>query len=59
VDYNTKNVLNSHYTCKTEKISSNHAKDIIDLSLENEFKPLGIHYVHEKRVVASEKFDLV
>lgn len=59
VDYNSRTVLNSHYTCKTEKISENHNKEIIDLSLENEKRPLGIHYTHEKNAKASEKLDYV
>lgn len=59
VDYNSRNVLNSHYTCKTERISENHNKEIIDLSLENEKRPLGIHYTHEMNKNPNEKLDYV
>lgn len=59
VDYNSKTVLNSHYTCKTEQISANHDKEIIDLSIENEKRPLGIHYTHEKNKRPSDNFDFV
>lgn len=59
VDYNSRTVLNSHYTCKTEKISENHNKEIIDLSLENEKRPLGIHYTHEKNLNIEKNLDYV
>jgi hypothetical protein len=59
VDYNSRTILNSHYTCKTERISANHNKEIIDLSLENEKRPLGIHYTHEMNKNPNEKLDYV
>ena len=59
MDYNSRTVLNSHYTCKTEQISANHNKEIIDLSLENEKRPLGIHYTHEMNKNPNEKLDYV
>lgn len=59
VEYNAKNVLNSTYTCRTEKIGSGQVKDVIDLSIENEMRPIGIHYTHEKRKRPAQKFDYV
>ncbi len=45
VEYNKKNVLTSTYTCKTEK-TNNNSKKVIDLSLQNELLPIGMHYSH-------------
>jgi hypothetical protein len=35
VEYNSKNILNSHYTCKTEKITKSESKDVINLKVDN------------------------
>lgn len=59
VEYNGENILSSHYTSKMEKVSNNHQKEIIDLSVENQIRPLGIHYTHEKNRNPSENFDFV
>lgn len=59
MEYNDKNILNSTYTCKTEKIGSGQTKDVVDLSLENEMRPIGIHYTHEKKIRPAQKFDYV
>ena len=59
VEYNNKNFINSHYTCKTEKISENDSKDVINLTLENEMRPLGIYYTHQKKLVIEDKSDFV
>lgn len=59
VDYNATNIINSQYTCKTEKIGDNDTKDVINLTVENEIKPLGIHYTHHKKVDKASKIDLV
>lgn len=45
VEYNKKNVLTTTYTCKTEKTDINFKK-VIDLSLQNELMPIGMHYSH-------------
>lgn len=45
VEYNSENVLNGHYTCKSEA-RAGHEKDVVDITLENKLKPLGVHYVH-------------
>lgn len=59
VEYNDQNILNSTYTCKTEKSGSNQLKDIIDLSLENQMRPIGIHYTHEMKKRPAQKFEYV
>jgi hypothetical protein len=59
IEYNTKNIVNSHYTCKTEKISDSESKDIINLSLENEIRPVGIHFTHLKKIDKDEKKEFV
>lgn len=45
VEYNQKTVLSSTYTCKTEVVDKN-TKKVIDLSIDNEVKPIGVHYSH-------------
>lgn len=59
VEYNTKNIINSHYTCKTEKSGDSESKDVINLTLENEFRPLGIYFTHHKKIDKTAKTDLV
>lgn len=44
--YNTANILNGKYTCKSES-RAGFNKDSISITLENEKKPLGINYVHQ------------
>lgn len=59
VEYNGKNILNSHYTCKTEEIAEKEIKDVIDLILENEMRPIGMHYTHHKKMDEDKKHDFV
>lgn len=59
VEYNAKNVLNSTYICKSEKVGGNQERDVIDLSIENEMRPIGIHYTHEKKKRPAQKFEFV
>lgn len=59
MDYNATNIINSQYTCKTEKINDSEVKDVINLTVENEIKPLGIHYTHQKKVDVEAKIDFV
>lgn len=59
VEYNAKNILNSTYTCKSEKQGGNQERDVIDLSIENEMRPIGIHYTHEKKKRPAQKFEFV
>lgn len=59
VEYNTKNIINGHYTCKTEKTNDNESKDVINLTLENELRPLGIYYTHQKKIDKPIKSDFV
>ncbi|XP_055847743.1 uncharacterized protein LOC129913211 [Episyrphus balteatus] len=56
VIYNEKNVLNGRYNCKTEQ-RMGFEKDVIDITLENELKPLGIHYIHSKQYTNAEMPD--
>ncbi|CAD7080164.1 unnamed protein product [Hermetia illucens] len=51
--YNNKNVVNSKYTCKSEQ-RVGYEKNVVDVSVENKFKPLGIHYVHSRQYSRSE-----
>lgn len=62
VEYNATNgtkIITGQYTCKTEKISDNEVKDVINLTCENEIKPLGIHYTHHKNVDEAAKINIV
>lgn len=59
VEYNSNKIIDSQYTCKTEKINDNESKDVITLKLENEHTPVGIHYTHQKKIDRSKKFDFV
>lgn len=45
IDYNNKNVLMGQYTCKSES-RAGYDKDVVDITLQNNFKPLGISYLH-------------
>lgn len=58
VEYNTRNILNSHYTCKTEKTGDDRTKDVINLSLENELRPIGVNFISEKNKLG-EKSEFV
>ncbi|XP_055389464.1 uncharacterized protein LOC129618631 [Condylostylus longicornis] len=53
VVYNDRKVLQGKYNCNSEQ-RSGFEKDIIDITLENEFKPLGIHYIHSKEYKDAE-----
>lgn len=46
VDYNTKTVLFGQYACKSE-IRDGFSKDDIHITIENDFKPVGINYIHQ------------
>lgn len=59
VEYNANKIIDSQYTCKTEKISAIETKDVITLKLENEHTPLGIHYTHQKKIDKPAKIDYV
>uniref|UniRef100_A0A182PT02 VWFD domain-containing protein n=1 Tax=Anopheles epiroticus TaxID=199890 RepID=A0A182PT02_9DIPT len=45
VEYNSKNVLSGQYTSKEES-RAGFDKETIEVMLKNEYKPIGIHYVH-------------
>ncbi|XP_050082628.1 uncharacterized protein LOC126569520 [Anopheles aquasalis] len=45
VDYNSNKILNGQYTSKEES-RVGFDKKTIDVTLENNFMPLGVHYVH-------------
>lgn len=45
IDYNNKKLLIGQYTCKSES-RAGYDKDVVDITLQNEFKPLGITYLH-------------
>lgn len=59
VEYNSNKIIDSQYTCKTEKVSDIESKDVITLKLENEHTPLGIHYTHQKKIDKRKKIDFV
>ena len=46
VDYNKKRLLDGKYKCDSES-RAGFDKDVIDISLENTYFPLGVHYVHQ------------
>lgn len=46
VIYNTANILNGQYVCKSES-RAGFNKDSISITLENRLRPLGIVYVHQ------------
>uniref|UniRef100_A0A182IB32 Uncharacterized protein n=1 Tax=Anopheles arabiensis TaxID=7173 RepID=A0A182IB32_ANOAR len=45
VEYNSKNVLSGQYTSKEES-RPGFDKETIEVMLKNEYKPIGVHYVH-------------
>lgn len=45
IDYNNKKVLMGQYTCKSES-RAGYDKDLVDITLQNSFKPIGITYLH-------------
>lgn len=53
VDYNQKTVLNGQYLCKSES-RGGFNRDDIDISIENEIKPIGIKYVHQVEHTGSD-----
>lgn len=59
IEYNSKSIINSHYTCKTENINDGEMKDVINLTLENEIRPIGIHYTHYKKFDGRKRHDYV
>lgn len=59
VEYNSEKIIDTQYTCKTEKISNIEMKDVITLKLENEQMPLGVQYTHLRKNNKSENFVFV
>lgn len=59
IEYNSKSIINSHYTCKTETISEKEMKDVINLILENEVRPIGVYYTHHKKLDKPKRHDFV
>lgn len=45
IDYNSKKILMGQYTCKSESRAGND-KDVVDITLQNSFKNIGITYLH-------------
>lgn len=45
IDYNNKKVLMGQYNCKSES-RAGYDKDMVDITLQNTFKPIGITYLH-------------
>lgn len=58
VIYNEKQILKGQYNCKSEE-KAGYEKDVVDISLENEMKPLGVRYVHLKQFSRPEFVDFV
>ena len=58
VEYNENIVLNSQYTCKSES-TADYNKEVVDLSLQNNFKPVGMHYVNERKKNPANKEEFV
>lgn len=56
VNYNKQKVLNGKYTCKTES-SAGFDKEVIDIELENKYKPVGVHYVHSRQFAGPDDPD--
>ena len=45
VQYNKNKLLNGQYRCKSES-SAGFEKDVVDITIENAKKPIGITYIH-------------
>uniref|UniRef100_A0A182J4N7 Vitellogenin domain-containing protein n=1 Tax=Anopheles atroparvus TaxID=41427 RepID=A0A182J4N7_ANOAO len=50
VDYNSQKVLSGQYTSKEES-RVGFDKETIDVTLENSFMPVGVHYVHSLKML--------
>ncbi|XP_055713060.1 uncharacterized protein LOC129807664 isoform X2 [Phlebotomus papatasi] len=48
VEYNNRKVLDGTYNCKTES-RAGFEKETVNIALENNLKPIGIHYVHQRQ----------
>ena len=46
VDYNQKNVLKGKYNSKAES-RAGFQKDVVDITVENNYKPIGVTYIHQ------------
>lgn len=53
INFNKKRVLNGKYKCKSESIAG-YDKDVVDIILENDMKPIGINYIH---IIAQKGID--
>ncbi|XP_055638867.1 uncharacterized protein LOC129776937 isoform X2 [Toxorhynchites rutilus septentrionalis] len=54
IDYNNRQVLRGQYTSKQES-RAGHERETVDVILENDFKPVGVHYVHTKLYKDAER----
>ncbi|XP_053697453.1 uncharacterized protein LOC128744450 [Sabethes cyaneus] len=50
IEYNNQKVLSGQYTSKQES-RAGFEKETVDVTLENNFKPVGVHYVHTTRLL--------
>lgn len=50
IDYNDRKVLSGQYTSKKES-RTGFDKETVDVTLENDFKPVGVHYVHTTKLL--------
>lgn len=50
IDYNDRKVLSGQYTSKQES-RAGFDKETVDVTLENDFKPIGVHYVHTTNLI--------
>ncbi|XP_062546026.1 uncharacterized protein LOC134212310 [Armigeres subalbatus] len=50
IDYNDRKVLSGQYTSKQES-RAGFDKETVDVTLENDFKPVGVHYVHTTKLL--------
>ncbi|KFB38034.1 AGAP008807-PA-like protein [Anopheles sinensis] len=53
VDYNSQKVLSGQYTSKEES-RAGFDKETIDVTLENNFMPVGVHYVHSLNLLDAD-----
>ncbi|XP_058818906.1 uncharacterized protein LOC131681859 [Topomyia yanbarensis] len=50
IDYNNQKILSGQYTSKQES-RAGFDKETVDVTLENNFKPVGVHYVHTMKLL--------
>uniref|UniRef100_A0A182NT55 Vitellogenin domain-containing protein n=1 Tax=Anopheles dirus TaxID=7168 RepID=A0A182NT55_9DIPT len=53
VDYNSEKVLSGQYTSKEES-KAGFDKETIDVTLENNYMPVGVHYVHSLNMLDAD-----